>query len=126
LAIQRKTKEDQQIMDCESWEFEKRTSEWVLCTPVRVLLEMLIDRYSECRCPTGPNPFCRCKIKPWPPECQAALLAALTGGEYNPDHIAMCLNLQIDFNPSERATLAEIVRHGRMVQVFEESQHAKV
>lgn len=112
--------------DCESWEFEKRTSEWVLCTSVRVLLEMLLGRFETCHCPTGPNPFCRCRIKPWPPECNEALYNALEGKPYNPDHIAMCLNLQLDLTVSERSLLVEITRHGRMVQVFEEYQNAKV
>lgn len=71
------------------------------------------------------NPFCRCKIKPWPEECNKALYNALEGRKYNPDHIAMCLNLQIDFNAGERITLAEIVRHGRMVQIYEDFQRAK-
>jgi hypothetical protein len=113
-------------MNCESWEIEKRHSEWVLCPSVRTRLEMMYDRFGECHCPTGPNPFCRCKINPWPEECDRALNSALNGQKYNPDHIAMCLNLQLDLTASECSLLVEITRHGRMVQVFENFQDAKV
>ena len=37
-------------MDCESWEFEKRHSDWVLCPSVRTRLEMMYDRFGGCHC----------------------------------------------------------------------------
>lgn len=109
-------------MTCESWEFTERGSEWVLCSNVRVHLEMLIEKFANCRCSKGRNPYCRCKIDPWTDEQTAALIAALNGKIFIPAVIESCIRSDLDLNAADITILRQVARHGRLVQIWQQSQ----
>lgn len=91
----------------ESYEIEKWTSHWPLCNHVRVYLEVLIERFGQCRC--GRWPYCKC-IDPWTDKESDALINALNGVEYSHYDILSCLRIP-DLTEAERTLLKEVARH---------------